>query len=94
MERRLARQRPERRPDAASQHADDREPPYGPEPVATLHWVKPQPRNPRPRSSCTPFSMEYQRRREKQGTKQHGARGQEPHHDRLSPRGGDERLNG
>jgi hypothetical protein len=37
--------------------------------------VKPQPRNPRPRSSCTPFSMQYQGRREKQRTKQHRARG-------------------
>ena len=36
-------------------------------------------------AACGAGGMEYQRRREKQGTKQHGARRQEPHHDRLGP---------
>src|SRR5262249_17336092 len=71
-----------------------REPPDGPEPVAAVHRAQPQPRAPRTLPSSTPFSIQQQGGHEKQGAKNDGACGQEPHHDRLGSGGGNERRDG
>ena len=62
-------QHPERGADAAGQHADGRQPSDGPEPVAAIHRAKPQPRAQRTQPCWTPFSIQQQGSREKQGTK-------------------------
>src|SRR5262249_45315375 len=72
----------------------NREPPDGPEHVAAVHRAQPQPRAPRTLPSSTPFSIQQQGGQEKQGAKNDGACGQEPHHDRLGSGGGDERRDG
>jgi hypothetical protein len=65
-----------------------------PEPVAGVHRAKPQPRAQRTQPSWTPFSIQQQGSREKQGAKKDDAGGREPHHHSLSPGGGDERRDG
>jgi hypothetical protein len=94
VEIRLALQPPERGAEAAGQHADGREPPGGPEPVAAVHRPQPQPRDPGTLPSSTPFPIQQQAGQEKQGAKNDSACGHEPHHDGLSPGGGDERRDG